>query len=85
MAGLGSGDNGEFTFLDTLAILGFFINMQNYGMNVTQDDKQDLQKDLSDKTNLLLAEVHGHLRKQDEKIDRLIELLEERNARNQEA
>lgn len=77
MKGLGSGDNGEFTFLDTLAILSFYIGVKNFDMNMTQDDKQDLQNDLSDKTNLMLDEIHSHLRKQDEKIDKILQLLEE--------
>lgn len=84
MKGLGSGDNGEFTFLDLLAIVSFFVGVSNYDMNLTQDDKQDLQNNLSDKANLLLDEIHGHLKSQDEKIDMILKLLEESNANNKE-
>lgn len=49
MKGLGSGDNGEFTFIDFLAIAGLYIGVQNLDLNLTQDDKQDLQNDLADK------------------------------------
>lgn len=84
MKGLGSGDNGEFTFLDLLAIASFFIGIGNYDMNLTQDDKQDLQNALSDETNLLLDEIHGHLKTQDDKIDRILRLLEEIDGDNKE-
>jgi hypothetical protein len=73
--GLGSGDNGQFTFLDTIGLLSFAISMMNYGENITQSDKQDLQQDLTDKINLVLNEIHGHLQEQDEKIDRIMEEL----------
>lgn len=75
MGKLGSGDNGEFTFIDYLAIFGLWISMENYGMNLTQDDKQDLQKALSDKSTELLNEIHRHLAEQDKKIDLILEEL----------
>lgn len=73
--GLGSGPNGEFTFLDILAILSFCISMMNLNENLSQGDKQDLQKDLADKADVLLSEIHGHLKEQDRKIDRILEVL----------
>ena len=79
MKGLGSGDNGEFTFIDLLAITSFWIGIENYNMNLTQDDKQDLINELSTKSELLLKEIHQHLEKQDKKIDLILEALNERN------
>ena len=73
--GLGSGDNGQFTFLDTLSLLSFTISMLNYGENITQSDKQDLQQDLTNKVNLILKEIHSHLEQQDKKIDKILEEL----------
>lgn len=73
--GLGSGENGEFTFLDTLSILSFCIGMMNLNENLTQGDKQDLQKQLSEKTELLLNEIHSHLKEQDEKLDKIMEVV----------
>ena len=73
--GLGSGENGEFTFLDTLDMLSFIISVMNYNENITQSDKQDLQQDLTDKINLVLGEIHGHLQNQDEKIDMILKEL----------
>ena len=82
MKGLGSGDNGEFTFLDLLAITSFFIGVGNYNMNLTQDDKQDLMQSLNNQTSELLNEIHGHLKEQDRKIDLVLQQLEELNARD---
>ena len=63
--GLGSGQRGEFTFLDTIALASFFIGLMNLDENLTQGDKQELQHDLSEKADLLLEEIHSHLEKQD--------------------
>ena len=75
--GLGSGEGGQFTFLDTIGMLSFVISMINYGENITQSDKQDLQQDLTDKINLVLKEMHEHLQMQDEKINKILEELGE--------
>ena len=75
--GLGSGENGQFTFLDSLCILGFFISLMNLDENLSQGDKQDLQNDLSEKMETILSEIHGHLQKQDKKLERVEKLLEE--------
>ena len=79
MKGLGSGENGEFTFLDMLAIMSFWVGVENLNMNLTQDDKQDLQQDLADKADNLLKEIHSHLELQDKKIDYIIKRLEDKN------
>ena len=71
MKGLGSGDNGEFTFLDTITLVSFIIGLMNLDENMTQGDKQDLQEDLSQKADLLLSEIHGHLEQQDAILKRL--------------
>ena len=74
--GLGSGENGEFTFLDTIGITSFMIGLMNLGENLTQGDKQDLMETFSQKADVLLNEIHGHLQDQDEKIDRILEVLQ---------
>ena len=83
--GLGSGDSGEFTFIDFLALVSFWISLQNLELNLTQKDKQDLENELSEKSEQLLDEIHGHLTEQDRKIDLILERLEVSNyAVNQE-
>lgn len=80
MKGLGSGDNGEFTFLDMITIISFFIGIQNLDLNITQDDFQkataDLDKHVNEGINQVLSEIHSHLKRQDEKIETILKLLE---------
>ena len=75
MNGLGSGNNGEFTFLDIITLISFFIGLMNLDENMTQGDKQDLQQDLSEKADLLLSEIHSHLEQQDDVLRRLEEKI----------
>ena len=75
MSGLGSGENGQFTFLDSIALVSFIIGVMNYDENLTQSDKQDLQNQLNTKIDLLLKEVHSHLEEQDKKLDKIMEAL----------
>lgn len=72
---IGSGDNGELTFLDMVGLMSFFIGVQNLDLNVTQEDAQNLQKELADKASLILNEIHRHLEQQDKKIDKILEVL----------
>ena len=73
---LGSGDNGEFTFLDIVSIASFLIGVMNLEENLTQGDKQELMENLSSKADLLLKEIHRHLEEQDSKLDEIIKRLE---------
>ena len=69
-------DNESLDFLDIITLLGFAVSMENLNANLTQNDKQDLQKDLSEKAEKILNEIHTHLERQDKKIDYIIERLE---------
>ena len=73
---MGSGNNGEWTFLDVLTIMSFMIGVKNLDMNVTQEDAQRLQADLAEKTDILLKEIHSHLEMQDKKLDDIMKVLE---------
>ena len=73
--GLGSGENGQFTFLDTVNLISFTIGLMNLNENLTQGDKQDLLKTFSQKADDLLNEIHSHLKQQDIKIDKILEEL----------
>lgn len=68
MRGLGSGDNGELTFLDAVSIISFIIGLQNLDINLTQDD-------LSKEADRLLNEIHKHLEDQDKKLDLILDKL----------
>lgn len=63
---IGSGTNGEITFLDAIGIMSFLIGVQNLDLNITQDDMQ-----------YVLADIHSHLQQQDEKLDRILKELED--------
>ena len=63
---IGSGTNGEITFLDTIGIMSFLIGVQNLDLNITQDDMQ-----------YVLADIHRHLQQQDEKLNRILKELED--------
>lgn len=56
--GLGNGDNGQFTFLDMISITSFLIGLMNLDENISQGDLQD-------KAELILNEIHAHLKEQD--------------------
>lgn len=68
-------DRQQLEFIDILSIMSFCISLMNLNENLSQGDKQDLQNDLTEKMKIILSEVHGHLEKQDEKIDRILEEL----------
>lgn len=79
---IGTGDNGELTLLDWVALLSFFIALQNLDLNLDQQDKQDLENDLTKESQNLLDEIHGHLTDQDKKIDQILQILKERGGKN---
>ena len=37
---VGSGANGELTFLDIITLISFFVGIENLDLNITQDDVQ---------------------------------------------
>lgn len=74
--GLGSGENGQFTFLDTLALISFIVGIMNYEENLTQSDKQDLQNELNQKVDFILENIHKHLEEQDQNIQKILEVVQ---------
>lgn len=61
-------DSTEFELLDLLTVLSFIMQVQNqsklFGIN-------DIQQD----NNRVAEEIHQHLRQQDEKINKILELI----------
>lgn len=72
---IGSDENGEFTFIDIIALVSFMVSVENLNENLTQSDKQDLQNELSRQLNKVIDEIHSHLEEQDRKIDTILEVL----------
>lgn len=71
-----SGENRQLTFLDILNVMSFLIGIENLNANLDQNDKQDLQHDLSEASDRLLKEIHAHLEAQDKKINEILKRLE---------
>ena len=67
--------NNQLSFLDILNIMSFYIDLMNLEQNMTQNDKQELQHDLTQQTQQVLDEIHAHLGKQDAKLDLIMEKL----------
>ena len=74
---MGNSERREFSFLDILNIASFLISIENLNANLTQNDKADLQKDLTNKAEGILKEIHGHLETQDIKINEILSMLKE--------
>lgn len=69
-------DEGKQNFFDLLNVMSFAIGLMNLNENLTQGDKQDIMKNLSEKADTILKEIHAHLEKQDEKINDILKRLE---------
>jgi len=82
---IGSGDNGEFTFLDILGIMSFLIGIQNLDYNITQEDMDNTTRKLDYALRKEVEEIHQHLQEQDDKIDKILEVLYEKNKEDGES
>lgn len=56
-------------FIDALGIVSFLIGIMNYNENIDQSTLQKTAKDI-------MNDIHRHLKEQDRKIDRILDLLE---------
>ena len=72
----GSGKDGQLTFIDMIGLMSFAIGLENLDLNITADDiaeqTADLDARVNDKFSKALADIHTHLRNQDDKIDELL-------------
>ena len=81
---VGSGDNGELTFLDVIAIVGFCVGLQNLDLNISEQDLADQTKVLDEELRAVVDDIHKHLSVQDAKINLILNMLEERNDKDKE-
>lgn len=63
-----TGQNGQFSLLDAIAVVSFLIGLANYSENVDQSQVQDT-------VNSAVLDIHIHLKEQDDKLTKIIELL----------
>ena len=72
---MGSGKNGELTFIDILSILSFFVGLQNLDLNVEQADLDDQTQELDKRLRNVVDDIHRHLQEQDKKIDEILKKI----------
>lgn len=76
MKGLGSGENGELTFLDMISLISFCVGIENLDMNISQEDMQKATEQLDESLRQNVREIHSHLEMQDSKIDEILRRLD---------
>ena len=57
--------------MDILSIFSFVIGLKNYEENIDQSQLQEIAQSI-------MSDIHRHLQEQDDKIDKILELLKER-------
>ena len=73
MRGLGSGSDGEWTFIDIISLIGFCVGLQNLDLNISQENLDNQTQELDAKLHEVVNDIHNHLALQDEKINRILE------------
>lgn len=76
MSGPGSGNNGEWTFLDIISLIGFCVGLQNLDLNISQENLDNQTQELDARLREVVDDIHRHLTAQDEKINRILEDIE---------
>ena len=79
MMGLGSGNNGEWTFIDVISLIGFCVGLQNLDLNISQENLDNQTQELDASLRKVVDEIHRHLTVQDQKIDNILEALHDQN------
>ena len=75
MKGIGTGVGGEWTFMDILTLMGFCIGLQNFDLNISQENLDNQTQELDAKLRTVVDDIHQHLKTQDQKIDAILEAL----------
>lgn len=65
----------NLTFLDLINIISFVVGLMNLGLNISQNDLDNQTQELDGKLRQNVDDIHNHLKKQDEKIDYIIGVL----------
>lgn len=71
--GLGSGSNGEWTFLDIVSLISFCVGLQNLDLNISQENLDNQTQELDASLRKVVDEIHRHLTIQDEKLNKILE------------
>ena len=76
MTGLGTGINGELTFIDIISIVSFLVGVQNLDLNITQEDVQNVASAFDKRMEEAISDIHEHLSVQDTKLNIILNKLE---------
>lgn len=68
-------ENNNNEFIDLVNIASFVLGIMNLQENLTQNDKQDIVNELKNETSIVLNKINTHLQEQDNKINKILELL----------
>lgn len=68
-------ENNNNEFIDLVNIASFVLGIMNLQENLTQSDKQDIVNELKNETSIVLDKINTHLQEQDNKINKILELL----------
>lgn len=61
-------------FYDAMAMTSFLLGIANYNENISQSQLQEIAKSI-------INDIHNHLQQQDDKIDYIINLLENKGVK----
>lgn len=62
----------QYDLLDAITMVSFIVGLLNYGENVDQTT-------INDTVQSAVQDIHDHLSEQDEKITKILQLLEGKN------
>ena len=69
-------NNSQLNLVDMLSVVSMLFGLVNYNENSNQGDKQVILSSLAEQADVMLKDINGHLLRQDEKLDDIIERLE---------
>ena len=69
--------DNQIQLMDALNLMSLFIGLSNLDANLTQNDKQELIEDMHQSLEQMVNDVHGHLEKQDQKINEMYRMISE--------
>ena len=65
----------DLTFIDLLSIVSFCVGLQNLDLNISQENLDNQTQELDRRLRQNVSDIHEHLKRQDEKMDWIIEVL----------
>jgi hypothetical protein len=67
----------QLSLLDAISIVSFLISLKNLDLNISQDDLQKAESELTQGLDDKINELHRHLAVQDEKLNIILGILQE--------